>query len=170
VRSGQRARYVKDHGTPDLVDAVKHGDVKVAAAAEFAKQNPPLDQRRLIAEYGSPVAAVQATVKAKADRAVSKIPRPVADPKPAADRAEANSLASQRRLAAEGVMKTLDFFERENFEPCERAEKIIEHFDRSIAETIGTREFSVTRVRRAIEAMTIVFAAITADGQVRRSA
>ena len=91
VRSGQRARYVKDHGTPDLVDAVKHGDVRVAAAAEFAKQNPPLDQHRLIAEHGSPAAAIQATVKAKADRAVSKIPRPVADPKPAADRAEAKA-------------------------------------------------------------------------------
>jgi hypothetical protein len=91
VRSGQRARYVKDHGTPDLVEAVKHGDVRVAAAAEFAKQNPPLDQHRLIAEHGSPAAAVQATVKAKADRAVSKIPRPVADPKPAADRAEAGA-------------------------------------------------------------------------------
>jgi hypothetical protein len=91
VRSGQRARYVKDHGTPDLVDAVKHGDVRVAAAAEFAKQNPPLDQHRLIAEHGSPAAAVQATVKAKADRAASKMPRPVADPKPAADRAEARA-------------------------------------------------------------------------------
>jgi hypothetical protein len=67
-------------------------------------------------------------------------------------------------------MGTLDFFEHGNVEPTERAEKIIEHFDRSIAETIGTREFSVTRVRRAIEAMTIVFAAITADLQEWRSA
>jgi hypothetical protein len=90
VRSGQRARYVKDHGTPDLVDAVKHGDVRVAAAAEFAKQNPPLDQHRLIAEHGSPAAAVQATVKAKADRAASKMPEPVPDPKRAADRADGN--------------------------------------------------------------------------------
>ena len=88
VRSAQRARYVKDHGTHDLVDAVKHGDVRVAAAAEFAKQNPPLDQHRLIAEHGSPAAAVQATVKAKADRAVSKITRPAADPNRAADRAD----------------------------------------------------------------------------------
>jgi hypothetical protein len=91
VRSGQRARYVKDHGTPDLVDAVKHGDVRVTAAAEFAKQNPPLDQHRLIGEHGSPAAAVQATVKAKADRAASKVPRPVADPKRAADRAQARA-------------------------------------------------------------------------------
>jgi hypothetical protein len=99
VRSGQRARYVKDHGTPDLVDAVKHGDVRVAAAVEFAKQNPPLDQHRLIAEHGSPAAAVQATVKAKADRAVSKIPRPVADPRPAADRAEARTRLDAARAA-----------------------------------------------------------------------
>jgi hypothetical protein len=91
VRSGQRARYVKDHGTPDLVDAVKHGDVRVAAAAEFVKQNPPLDQHRLIAEHGSAAAAVKATVQTKADRAVSKILRPTADPKPAADRAEAKA-------------------------------------------------------------------------------
>jgi hypothetical protein len=91
VRSGQRARYVKDHGTPDLVDAVKHGDVRVAAAAEFAKQNPPLDQHRLIAEHGSPAAAVKATVKAKADRASSKTPRKALDPKAAADRAEARA-------------------------------------------------------------------------------
>jgi hypothetical protein len=102
VRSGQRARYVKDHGTPDLVDAVKHGDVRVTAAAEFAKQNPPLDQHRLIAEHGSPAAAVKAKVKAKADRAVSKMPRPVADPKPAADRAERDQIhrSHLRRVAA----------------------------------------------------------------------
>lgn len=93
VRSGQRARYVKDHGTPDLVDAVKHGDVRVAAAAEFARQNPPLDQHRLIAEHGSPAAAVQTTVRAKADRAANKTPKPAPDPKRAADRAEIKAAA-----------------------------------------------------------------------------
>lgn len=75
----------------DLVDAVQHGDVKVKPAAEFAKVTPPLDQQRLIAEHGSPAAAVKATVKAKADRADKKEPRKVPDPKPAADRAEART-------------------------------------------------------------------------------
>jgi hypothetical protein len=68
---------VIEKGVPDLVDAVEHGDVKVSAAAEFAKAVPPLDQARLIAEAGSPAAAVKAasTLKrspsdiAKADRA-----------------------------------------------------------------------------------------------------
>jgi hypothetical protein len=86
-RSVERGRAVLDHGVPDLVDAVEHGEVRVSAAAEFAKQNPPLDQARLIAEHGSPADAVKATVKAKADRAAVKTPKPVPDPKPAADRA-----------------------------------------------------------------------------------
>jgi hypothetical protein len=67
--SVQRARIVQDHGVPDLVDAVKHGDVKVKPAAEFAQATPPLDQARLIAEHGSAAAAVQATVMLTADRA-----------------------------------------------------------------------------------------------------
>jgi hypothetical protein len=96
--SVQRARVVREQGVPDLVAAVKKGDVKVKPAAEFAQATPPLDQARLIAEHGSPAAAVQATVKAKADRAMSKMPRPGANPKPAADRAEAGpSLKAARR-------------------------------------------------------------------------
>jgi hypothetical protein len=112
VRSGQRARYVKDHGTPDLVDAVKHGDVRVTAAAEFAKQNPPLDQHRLIAEHGSPAAAVKAKVKAKADRAVSKMPRPVADPKPAADRAERDQIHRYRCNALDRMLQAFSTLEQ----------------------------------------------------------
>ncbi|WMT70970.1 hypothetical protein [Bradyrhizobium sp. Ash2021] len=88
--SVQRARYVKEHGVPDLVDAVKGGDVKVKPAAEFAKAVPPLDQQRLIGEHGSAAAAVKA-VQAKADRAAQVMPRKVPDPKPAADRAEARA-------------------------------------------------------------------------------
>jgi hypothetical protein len=91
--SVQRARYVKDHGVPDLVSAVEHGDVKVRAAADFAKAVPPLDQARLIIEHGSPAAAVQATVKAKADRAANKIRKPVRNPNAAADRAEIKTAA-----------------------------------------------------------------------------
>jgi hypothetical protein len=89
--SVQRAQIVQDHGVPDLVTAVEKGAVKVKPAAEFAKAVPPLDQARLIAEHGSPAAAVKATVKAKADRAAKKKPRKVPDPKPAADRAEART-------------------------------------------------------------------------------
>jgi hypothetical protein len=89
--SVQRARYVREHGVPDLVDAVKGGDVTFSTAAEFAKATPPLDQARLIAEHGSPAAAVKATVKAKADRAEKAMPREAPDPKAAADRAEARA-------------------------------------------------------------------------------
>jgi hypothetical protein len=97
-RSVERGRVVQEQGVPDLVAAVDKGDVKVKPAAEFAQATPPLDQARLIAEHGSPAAAVQATVKAKADRAMSKMPRPGANPKPAADRAEAGpSLKAARR-------------------------------------------------------------------------
>jgi hypothetical protein len=74
-------------------------------AAEFAQAVPPLDQARLIAEHGSPAAAVQATVKAKADRAVSKMPRPVADPKPAADRAETGPSVRAARWAYVDAIK-----------------------------------------------------------------
>jgi hypothetical protein len=69
--------------------------VKVSAAAEFANKVPPLDQARLIAQHGSPGAAVNATrqndVKARADRAAFKMPKPVPDVTSAADRAEAKS-------------------------------------------------------------------------------
>ena len=46
VRSGQRARLVKAHGDPGLIRAVEQGEVKVAAAAEFAKDVPLQDQAR----------------------------------------------------------------------------------------------------------------------------
>jgi hypothetical protein len=94
-RRVERAREVIDKGVPDLVDAVEQGEVKVSAAAEFANKVPPLDQARLIAQHGSPAAAVNATrqndVKARADRAAFKTPTPVPDVTSAADRAEAKS-------------------------------------------------------------------------------
>jgi hypothetical protein len=46
---------------------------------------------------------VKATVKAKADRAVSKMPRPAADPKRAADRAD---VLAQARLAARHITES----------------------------------------------------------------
>lgn len=66
--SVQRAHIVREHGVPDLVAAVEKGIVRVATAAEFAKSTPPLMQAVLIAEHGSPAAAVRATVVAQADR------------------------------------------------------------------------------------------------------
>jgi hypothetical protein len=94
-RRVERAREVIEKGVLDLVDAVEQGEVKVSAAAEFANKVPPLDQARLIAQHGSPAAAVNATrqndVKARADRAAFKTPKPVPDVTPAADRAEAKS-------------------------------------------------------------------------------
>jgi ParB-like chromosome segregation protein Spo0J len=98
-RRVERSHELIEKGVPDLVDAVERREVKVSAAAEFAKATPPLDQARLIAEHGSPAAAVKATVKAKADRAASKMPRKVPDPKPAADRAEARARLDTARAA-----------------------------------------------------------------------
>jgi len=60
-------------------------------------------------------------------------------------------------------MRALDLFERDNIDPPDWAAAIIERFDLAVAEASGTGKFSVARVRRAIEAMTIVFAAITAE-------
>jgi hypothetical protein len=91
-RRVERSREVIEKGVPDLVAAVEHGDVKVAPAAEFAQTVPPLDQARLIAEHGSPAAAVRATVKAMADRAMNKTPPRVSDPKSAADRAASKAV------------------------------------------------------------------------------
>jgi len=86
-RRVQRARKLIEDGTPQLVKAVERGDVKVSAAAEFAKCRSPLDQAKLIDDFGS-AAAVKATIKAKADRAARKIQKSVPDPKRAADRAD----------------------------------------------------------------------------------
>jgi hypothetical protein len=87
-RTMSTAKALKRDAIPAVVDAVKCGKVPIAHAAAFAQQERPLDQARLIAEHGSPADAVKATVKAKADRAATKMPRPVADPKRAADRAD----------------------------------------------------------------------------------
>jgi hypothetical protein len=87
-RTISTAKALKRDAIPAVVDAVKRGEVPIAQAAEFAKQEPPLDQQRLIAEHGSPADAVKATVKAKADRAAHKTPKPKPDVAPAADRAE----------------------------------------------------------------------------------
>jgi hypothetical protein len=105
VRSGQRARYVKAHGDPGLIRAVEQGEVKVSAAEAFAKDVPLQDQARLIVESGSPLSAVKAAVKAKADRASVWKPKPVADPKAAADRAERRSqLHCERRTQLNRVL------------------------------------------------------------------
>jgi hypothetical protein len=98
-RRVERSHEVIEKGVPDLVDAVERRDVKVSAAAAFAKAVPPLDQQRLIAQHGSPAAAMKATVKEKADRAAKAMPRTVPDPKAAADRAEARAGLDAARAA-----------------------------------------------------------------------
>ena len=106
VRSGQRARYVKAHGDAGLIRAVEQGEVKVAAAAAFAKDVPLQDQARLIDESGSPLSAVKAAVKAKADRASVWKSKAVPDPKAAADRAERRSqLHCERRTQLNRVLQ-----------------------------------------------------------------
>jgi hypothetical protein len=92
-RTISTAKALKRDAVPAVVDAVKRGEVPIAQAAEFAKQEPPLDQQRLIAEHGSPADAVKATVKAKADRAEHKTPKPKPRVAPAADRAEQTAAA-----------------------------------------------------------------------------
>ena len=59
-RSVSAAKAVRRDAIPDVVDAVEQGKVSVSAAAHFAKEVPPLDQARLIAEHGSPAKAVKA--------------------------------------------------------------------------------------------------------------
>jgi hypothetical protein len=71
--------------------------------------------------------------------------------------------AAQRRMVSEGIMSALDLFECDGIDPADRAAGIIERFNLAIAEASGPGKFSVMRVRRAIEAMTTVFAAITAE-------
>jgi hypothetical protein len=86
-RTISTAKALKRDGIPAVVDAVKRGEVPIARAAAFANTVPPLDQARLIAEHGSPADAVNATIKAKADRAAKKRPKPKPDVRAAADRA-----------------------------------------------------------------------------------
>jgi hypothetical protein len=90
--------------------------------------------------------------------------RAMPDVRAAADLADEQSRrVAERRTVTEGVMKTLDLFERDIIDPAEKAVAIIEQFDLGIAESNGPGKFSVARVRRAIEAMALVFAAITAE-------
>jgi hypothetical protein len=128
-RRVERSHEVIAKGVPDLVDAVERRDVKVSAAAEFAKVTPPLDQARLIAEHGSPAAAVRATVNVKADRAAKPPKKPKPDVSGPADRAERAADAKLRETATssyaeliearkeiERLLKRVDEFE--NFLPA----------------------------------------------------
>jgi hypothetical protein len=68
----------------------------------------------------------------------------------------------ERRIVTESVMKMLDLFERGDIDPTARAAFVVERFDHGIVDNLSDR-FSVRRVRRAIEAMIIVFREITTD-------
>jgi hypothetical protein len=142
-RSVERGRAVLDHGVPDLVAAVERGDVAVSAASEFAKATGPIDQARLIAEHGSPAAAVKAANAlkrspadiAKANRAAAPMPKAKPDVSAAADLAgEQARRKAEQRTVSEGVMRTLDLFERDNIDPSDRAAAVIDRFNLAIAE------------------------------------
>lgn len=75
---------------------------------------------------------------------------------------QSNSKAEQRRVS-EGLMRTLDLFERANVDPADRAAEIVEQFNRAIAEASGSGKFSIARIHRVIDAMGLVFTAITAE-------
>jgi hypothetical protein len=59
-------------------------------------------------------------------------------------------IAEQQRRVSEGLMRTLDLFERANVDPSDRAAEIIEQFNRAIAEATGTGKFSIARIHRVI--------------------
>jgi len=67
----QRAKYVQTHGVPELQDAVKKGEVKVAAAAVVASA-PPEEQMDLLTQG-------KEAVKAKAKEIRTKIAKPATD-------------------------------------------------------------------------------------------
>lgn len=50
VASVERATEVRDHGAPELVEAVKAGEVTVSAAVEIVRALPVEDQRKLLAD------------------------------------------------------------------------------------------------------------------------
>jgi hypothetical protein len=123
-RRVERTREVIDHGVPDLVNAVEQRDVTVSAAAEFAKQNPPLDQARLIAEHGSPAAAVKAagipkrspSDIAKADRAEQTAAgKPAASkPKPAVEQQTGAKPRENPATPGAGLVDLIERFGRIN--------------------------------------------------------
>jgi ParB-like chromosome segregation protein Spo0J len=113
-RSVANASTVIEKGTPDLVSAVEQGKVSVSAAADFAKEVPPLDQARLIAEHGSPAKAVKA---ANADRrAASKrsAVTPSQVPYPASTSRRRGSSRRGRPSPGADLIDLIEQFERVN--------------------------------------------------------
>jgi hypothetical protein len=113
-RTMTTAKALKRDAVPTVVDAVKRGDVPIAQAAAFAKQEAPLDQQWLIVEHGSPADAVKATVKAKADRAEGKTQKPKPNMTPATDRAEQTAAAKQAGTATEWLSDVVQHLGRIN--------------------------------------------------------
>ena len=165
-----------EHGIPALVEAVDRGEVSISAAVAFVKTNPPKAQDEKIIKAGRDVAeAVKRDEAAKAKAKAGKRPkeetpnlfdapkRPTPDVETTATLIEVQAdRASERRMFSEGVMRVLDLFERDGIDPRDRAATIVEQFNPSIAEANGGK-VSAARVRRAGEAIRIVFAEITAD-------
>jgi hypothetical protein len=108
-RSVSAAKAVRRDAIPDVVDAVEQGKVSVSAAADFAKEVPPLDQARLIAEHGSPAKAVKAANAER--RAASKRSAVTAQ----ADRAEQTAAAAKAKPGdnpAAALVDLVDHLER----------------------------------------------------------
>jgi hypothetical protein len=132
----------------------------------FARSRRDTERLLAMASADDPEAAAEAeternrqyksTQRAKAATDVSRSPNVV-------PLVRDNQQSEDVSAVSEGIMRALDLFERADIDPPDRAAAIIKRFDLAIAETTGPGRFSVPRVRRAIEAITIVFAAITAE-------
>jgi hypothetical protein len=108
-----------------------------------------MDQARHLAEHGSPAAAVQALVKAKADRAVSKMSRATIDPKPAADRAERKTTLKEGREAFIAAVKQTNL----TIPECARElKKIMEATGVNLRRDFGLtwRSFRAQRAERSV--------------------
>ena len=97
-------------------------------------------------------------VAAQADRASTGPPPRTAD-LDAADLAQQQSDRKARRQATtKALMSFLDIFEHRHTEPPKLVQEIIDHFDLTMAENLGT--FSVRRLQRAEKCFSAFVAAI----------
>ena len=100
-RSVRSASAVVDHGTDEVVTAVKHGEVPVKAAAEFVQDHTPKEQAELIAKAGSVPAAVEAAKKQTKGKGRRKTSKGWKAPPPTL--AKGNLIDAIRQLAAVDV-------------------------------------------------------------------
>jgi hypothetical protein len=136
---------------PDLVDAVLAGGSIISEAVKEAQKRQ----------------AAASTEEAKLERLGNDAQdladlvvegRMTLDEAIAAERERAEQAARQRRIVNENLMTVLDTLEHTNFSPQDIASNITTQFDQTIAETFGTRRFSVDRIDRAIDALQLISA------------